>query len=98
MAELKEIAIGIAQILQHSAKPEPLPIELWNEPPSHAANLVKHVIDECLDAGMPLNCVKVGDSCWHAWVLDGVEPSHRGVSLRRDPSLDQQLEFYRYPS
>ena len=98
MAELKEIAIGIAQVLQQSAKPEPLPIQLWNEPPSHAANLVRHVIDECLDAGMPLNCVKVDDSCWQAWVLDGTEPAHRGVPLQRDPSLNQRLEFYRYAS
>jgi len=98
MAELKEIAIGIAQVLQHSGKPEPLPIQLWDEPPSHAANLVRHVIDECLDAGMPLACVKVDDSCWQAWVLDGLEPSHRGVPLRRDPDLRQQLEFYRFAS
>ena len=98
MAELKEIAIGIAQVLQHSAKPEPLPIQLWNEPPSHAANLVRHVIDECLDAGMSLGSVNIDDSCWQAWVLDGLEASHRGVPLRRDPSLKQRLEFYRFPS
>lgn len=96
MAELKEIAIGIAQVIQFSDKPEPLPIELWNEPPSHAANLVRHVIDECMDAGVRLQCVKVDEGCWQAWVLDGVEPSHRGVPLRKDPNLQQRLEFYRF--
>jgi len=96
MAELKEIAIGIAQVLRQSPIPEPLPIQLWDEPPSHAANLVRHVIDECVDAGLPLAFVAVDDSCWQAWVLDGIEPSHRGVALRREAKLQQRLEFYRF--
>lgn len=96
MADLNEIAIGITQVLQHSSKPEPLPIQLWNEPPAHAASLVRHVIDECLDAGVPLALVRVDDSCWQAWVLDGLEPCHRGVPLARDHSLKRRLEFYRF--
>jgi hypothetical protein len=96
MAELKEIAIGIAQVLQHSSSPDPLPIELWNEPPSHAANLVRHVVDECADAGIKLSSVSLDEACWQAWVLDGVEPSHRGVPLIRDSRLRQRLEFYRH--
>ena len=95
MADIKEIAIGIAGVLRHWSKPEPLPIQLWDEPPSHAANLVRHVIDECLDAGVPLRSVRVDESCWQAWMLDGVEPSHRGVPLRKDPTLQKRLEFYR---
>ncbi|GAA4717153.1 hypothetical protein H9L13_06810 [Sphingomonas lutea] len=98
MAELKEISIGIAQVLQNSKIPEPLPVQLWNEPAANAASLVRHVIDECIDAGISLAAVRVDEDCWHAWVLDGLEPAHRGVPLQRDRQLRQTVEFYRFPA
>lgn len=72
-----------------------MPIDLRNESPGEAANLVRYVIDECLDGGVRLAYVNVSESCWKAWVLDGLEPSHRGVPLRRDPGLRERIEFFR---
>ena len=59
MANLKEIALGIASALQFGSEPEPLVIDLRGQTPESATFLVRSIIDECVDAGSALKRVRV---------------------------------------
>ena len=50
MAGIAEMALGIASVLRSGAVPNPLPVELCGHAPEDAAQLVKLVIDERVDA------------------------------------------------
>jgi hypothetical protein len=91
MASLKEIALGITQVLQGSPNPEPLTIDLWNESTAEAASLIKFVIDECGDAGISLAMVTVDQK-----IAKGLDlPAHRGVLILGAPHLTDRIEFFR---
>lgn len=96
MASMKEIAIGIAQVLLQSREPEPLYLDLWNESPDEAAELVRGVLAECADGAVPLCLVRVPNSCWVFLgpdLDDFVRPE--GARVEAESSLDQRLEFWR---
>ena len=80
MPELRELAFRIACALRGDG-PEPLRVKLWHQSPDSAAYLVRAVIDECRDAGIRLEMVRVdryvavalhGPPGRRSWVHDGV--------------------------
>ena len=96
MPELRELAFRIACALRADGA-EPLRVELWHQSPDSAAYLVRAVINECRDAGIRLERVKVdryvavalhGPFGWRSWV-------HDGVRLEVGDALFQQADFYR---
>ena len=96
MLELRELAFRIACALRAEG-PEPLCVELWHQSPDSAAYLVRAVINECRDAGIRLERVRVdryvavalhGPFGWRSWV-------HDGVRLEVGDALFQQADFYR---
>ena len=96
MPELRELAFQIACALRAHG-PEPLRVELWHQSPDSAAYLVSAVINECRDAGIRLERVRVdryvavalhGPFDRRSWVRDGVR-------LEVADALFQQADFYR---
>lgn len=96
MASMKEIAIGIAQVLLQSREPEPLYLDLWNESPNEVAKLVRGVLAECADGGIPLRLIRVPSSCW-AFLADDASGLIRpeGARVESAADLDQRVEFWR---
>jgi len=95
---MREIALGISSVLQHSTTPEPLSIDLWNEPPDEAAALVKALLAECHDAEIAVATIKVPKEVW-AVLAPEAERMVRPLSTRVEilPSMDQQIEVWRRP-
>jgi hypothetical protein len=96
MPELRELAFRIACELR-ADEPEPLCVELWHQSPDTAAYLVGAVIDECREAGIRLEKVRVDRYvavAMHAppgqrtWIRDDVH-------LEIDDVLLQVAEFHR---
>lgn len=100
MAGLREMALGVASVLQHSGQPEPLPVEMWNSPPDHAAQLVRAVIDECADGGVALGRVVVDRQVAQLFESEGARLPmlYRGVRVDLDPDFGARVEFYRAAS
>ena len=59
MAGLQEIALGIASVLQGSPAPEPLPVTFVGQSIEEAAELLRRIVGECRDAGVPLHHVQL---------------------------------------
>jgi len=96
MLELRERAFQIACALR-AGEPEPLRVELWHQSPDSAAYLVRAVINECRDAGIRLERVRVdryvavalhGPLGRRNWV-------HNGVRVEIDDALFQLVGFHR---
>ena len=94
MAGIREIAIGVATVLQCSAEPEPLPLDLRGQSVDDAIFLMKQVIDECADAGLALHEVRFDTNLWQA-SLATLGSEYRQVSLRPSEALGARIEFYR---
>lgn len=96
MAEIREIAIGLATVLKTSREPEPLPITLRGQSLADAALLVRCVIRECSDAGVSLHKVE-GPPELLRYMRDGHLPggSYLGVQLIEATDLGTELRFYR---
>ena len=89
MANLQEIALGIASALQFASEPEPLPIDLRGQTPQSATFLVRSIIDECVDAGSALKRVRVDPA------VVAISGSYRGVAIEADRALVQCIELCR---
>lgn len=96
MAEIREIALGIATVITSSNEPEPFPVILKGQSLPDAALLIRAVINECADAGLTLQKVEVGIELLHH-LRDGHLPerSCRGVQIVGVDELSTQLLFYR---
>src|SRR3954471_10338925 len=96
MPELRELAFRIAYALRAEGQ-EPLRVELWHQSPDSAAHLIEAVIDECRDADIRLEKVRVdryvavalhGPPGQHIWL-------HGGIRVETDDALLQIADFYR---
>jgi hypothetical protein len=96
MLELRELAFRIACALRAEG-PEPLPVKLWHQSPDSAAHLVRMVINECRDADVKVESVRVdryvgvalhGPPGVRSW-------AHDGVRVEIDEALFQVVVFHR---
>jgi hypothetical protein len=96
MATMKEIGLGITTVLQASPAPEPLYVDLWNEHPDDAAELIRAGLAECHDGDIPLKLVRVPTAVWEL-----LSPISAGIvrplsaRVEADASLGARLEFWR---
>lgn len=96
MASMKEIALGVTSVLRAEHTPDPLFIDLWNEPPSEAAALIRAVLAECHDANIGLKMVRMPKDIWDELATDEwsmLRPPE--TSLVWSAELDGRLEFCR---
>ena len=98
MANIDEIALGIASVLVASDKPEPMPVELHGQNDFEAVRLVKRVIEECADADRPLFAARVSRRLlpFFKQNLEGGQPIYHGMVLLRTVGLTSRVEFFRY--
>jgi len=64
MGTMREIGLGVSTVLATANIPEPLAIDLWDGDPQEAALLVRSVLAECHDSGLPLKVVRVPILVW----------------------------------
>ena len=96
MANMKEIALGVTSVLQHSSTPEPLPVDLWGGSANEGAVLVRVVLAECHDADIPLKVVRVPLDVWTELSSDSaISPRPRGVRIEEATELGTRIEFWR---
>ena len=98
MATIKEIALGVTAVLQHSNKPEPLPIDFWGDSAKEGAEFVRVVLAECHDAGISLKLVRVPVEVWaelSSFSQGSLRPP--GVELESAFDLKSRIELWRNP-
>lgn len=79
-------------MLQAGPEPEPLEVEFVGESPLEAALLVKEVIAECADAGIPLHHVRVDPVVVDELRIRGIQPSG---PVEADPDLHGRMALHR---
>ena len=96
MAGVKEMALGIASTLRSGIAPNPLPVELWGHAPEDAAQLVKLVIDECVDAGIVLREIRVDPVIVHELTGSKSECGvvRRDVPISADTGCRGRVDIY----
>jgi hypothetical protein len=94
---LQEIALAMATALKCTAVPEPLPVDLPYQSAEDVAFLVKHIIDECADAAIPLQRITVDPEMLAAMPDSGMSKPrcYHGVLIESDDELICRIELYR---
>ena len=64
-AGIAEMALGLAAVLRSGSAPNPLPVDLWNYAPDDGAEFLRHLTDECADAGIPIKEIRVDPAYVH---------------------------------
>lgn len=96
MAEIREVAIALATALGATSEPEPFPVVLKGQSLADAALIVREIIRECVDAGVPLSMVKVGPELMrHLRDSHLPGPTYLGVELTVDDALETELLLFR---
>ena len=96
MAGVKEMALGIATTLRTGIHPNPLPVELWGHAPEDAAQLVRLVLDECVDAGIALREIRADPVIVHELTGSKSECGvvHRDVPISADKGCLGRFDIY----
>ena len=86
MAGIAEMALGIASVLRSGSGPNPLPVDLWNYAPDDGADFLRHLADECADAGIPIKEIRVDPAYVHQLTRSKTEGgcSLRGIVITAD--------------
>jgi len=97
MAGIAEMALAIASTLRSEIAPNPLPVELWGQAPDDAAQLVKLIVDECVDAGIALRELRVDPVIVHELTGSKSECGvvHRDVPISADTACLGRVDIYR---
>lgn len=96
MAGIAEMALGIASTLRSGSAQSPLPVELWGQAPADAAQLVKLIVDECVDAGIALRKIRVDPVIVHELTGSKSECGvvHRDVPISADTACGGRVDIY----
>jgi len=100
VAGVREMALGIAATLRSGIAPNPLPVELWGYAPDNAAQLVKLVIDDCVDADIALREIRVDPVIVHELTGSKSECGvvHRDVPISANTACLGRVDIYSEPS
>lgn len=86
----------VATALGATSEPEPFPVVLKGQSLDDAALIVREIIRECVDAGVPLSRVEVGlELMRHLRDSHLPVPSHLGVELAVGDELRMELLLFR---
>ncbi len=90
------MALGIATTLRSASAPNPLPVELWGYAPEDAAQLVKLIVDECVDAGIALREIRVDPVIVHELTGSKSECGvvHRDVPISADIGRRGRVDIF----
>ncbi len=99
MANLSEIALGIASVLKSTEEPEPFPLTLRGQSLEDGAFLVKAIVRECRDAGIQLHKVETGPDLvgYMSRHSPSEVASYMDVPIKSAADLHAELRFFRRP-
>ena len=93
---MREMALGIASALRSGVAPNPLPVEMWGYAPEDGAQLLKFVVDECVDAGIAIREIRADPVIVHELTgsKNGSGVYRREVPVSADPKWQGRFETY----
>ena len=59
MAEVKEVALGVASVVGKKGLPNPLIVTFRGQPLREAADIVRMIVSECDDAGIVIKKIEI---------------------------------------
>ena len=88
------MALGLATVLRSGSAPNPLPIDLWNYAPDDGAELVRHLANECADAGIAVKEIRVDPAYLHQLTRSKTESgcNLRGIVITADAACRGRIE------
>ena len=95
MAGVKEMALGIASALRSKIAPNPLPVELWGYAPDDGADLLRHLADECADAGISVHEIRADPAIVHQLTRSKSESGLelRGIKITAEADCRGRIEI-----
>ena len=90
------MALGIAFALRSKIAPNPLPVELWGYAPDDGADLLRHLADECADAGIFIQEIKADPAFVHQLKRSKTESGLelRGFKITAEPECLGRVDIY----
>lgn len=97
MASTDELAHALITVLQSSASPEPLRVDLKNHSSREGSHVLRAIIDSATATHAPLQLVVIDPGLLMDDVAHGIASAGEleGVAVRLDPHLSRSLELYR---
>ena len=95
MAGIAEMALGLATVLRTGSAPNPLPVDLWNYAPDDGAELLRHIADECADAGIAVKEIRVDPAYVHQLTRSKTESGLilRDIAITADAACRGRIEI-----
>lgn len=95
MAGIAEVALGIASVLRSGLAPNPLPVDLWNYAPDDGGDFLRHLTDECADAGIAIKEIRVDPAYVHQLTRSKTESGVvlRDITIAADPACRGRIEI-----
>lgn len=87
--------LGLASVLRTGSAPNPLPIDFWNYAPDDGADFLRHLTDECADAGIPIKEIRVDPAYVHQLTRSKTESGAvlRDITITADPGCRERIEI-----
>ena len=94
MAGIHEMALGIATVLRSGSAPNPLPVDLWNYASDEGADFLRHLADECADAGIAVKEIRADPAIVHQLTRSKTESgcNLRGIVVTADAACRGRIE------
>lgn len=95
MAGIAEMALGIASVLRSGSAPNPLPVDLWGYAPDDGAEFLRHLTDECADAGIVIKEIRVDPAYVHQLTRSKTESGLvlQGITITAEPACRGRVEI-----
>ncbi len=96
MAGVKEMALGVATALRSKIAPNPFPVELWGYAPDDGADLLRHLADECADAGILIHEIRADPAIVHQLTRSKTESGLelRGISIAAESTCRGRIDIH----
>ena len=95
MAGIAEMALGIATVLRAGSAPNPLPVDLWGYAPDDGADMLRHLTNECADAGILIQEIRADPVYVHQLTRSRTESSValRDIRITADTACKGRIEI-----
>lgn len=95
MAGIPEMALGIATVLRSGRAPNPLPVDFRGYAPDDGAEFLRHLTNECADAGIPIKEIRVDPAYVHQLTRSKTESGVvlRGIMITADTNCRGRIEI-----
>ena len=89
------MALGIATLLRVGSPPNPLPVEVWGYAPDDGADLLRHLADECADAGILVREIRADPTFVHQLARSRSESRVllRNIRISAEPACKGRIEI-----